>query len=127
MPSSTSRSECETMAADGSSNGKDAPKVNGRAYPIEDHSSDVRGRGAAADRTGHAMLHTLYGQAVRHSAEFFVEYFAIDLIMDEGGRCRGVIALKLDDGTIHRFQAQQTILATGGYGRAYFSCTSAHT
>src|SRR5213596_3569249 len=82
---------------------------------------------AAADRTGHAMLHTLYGQAVRHSAEFFVEYFAIDLIMDEGGRCRGVIALKLDDGTIHRFQAQQTILATGGYGRAYFSCTSAHT
>jgi succinate dehydrogenase / fumarate reductase, flavoprotein subunit len=82
---------------------------------------------AAADRTGHAMLHTMYGQALRHSAEFFIEYFAIDLIMDEEGRCRGVIALKLDDGTLHRFRAQQTILATGGYGRAYFSCTSAHT
>src|SRR5437762_5594355 len=82
---------------------------------------------AAADRTGHAMLHTMYGQALRHSAEFFIEYFAIDLIMDEEGRCRGVVALKLDDGTIHRFGANMTILATGGYGRAYFSCTSAHT
>ncbi|BAT58726.1 succinate dehydrogenase flavoprotein subunit [Variibacter gotjawalensis] len=82
---------------------------------------------AAADRTGHAILHTLYGQAVRHSAQFFIEYFAIDLIMDDDGQCRGVIALKLDDGTIHRFRAQTTILATGGYGRAYFSCTSAHT
>ena len=82
---------------------------------------------AAADRTGHAMLHTMYGQALRHSAEFFIEYFAIDLIMDETGRCRGVIAMKLDDGSIHRFRAQETILATGGYGRAYFSCTSAHT
>jgi len=82
---------------------------------------------AAADRTGHAMLHTMYGQAVRHSAQFFIEYFAIDLIMDEEGRCRGVIALCLEDGTIHRFRAQTTMLATGGYGRAYFSCTSAHT
>ncbi len=82
---------------------------------------------AAADRTGHAMLHTMYGQALRHSAEFFIEYFAIDLIMDDEGVCRGVIALKLDDGTLHRFRAQNTILATGGYGRAYFSCTSAHT
>jgi succinate dehydrogenase / fumarate reductase, flavoprotein subunit len=82
---------------------------------------------AAADRTGHAMLHTMYGQAVRHSAQFFIEYFAIDLIMDDEGRCRGVVALCLDDGTIHRFRAQTTILATGGYGRAYFSCTSAHT
>ena len=82
---------------------------------------------AAADRTGHAMLHTMYGQALRHSAEFFVEYFAIDLIMDDEGRCRGVVALCLGDGTIHRFRAQTTILATGGYGRAYFSCTSAHT
>ncbi len=82
---------------------------------------------AAADRTGHAMLHTMYGQALRHSAEFFIEYFAIDLIMDDQGVCRGVIALKLDDGTLHRFRAQTTILATGGYGRAYFSCTSAHT
>jgi len=82
---------------------------------------------AAADRTGHAMLHTLYGQALRHAAEFFIEFFAIDLIMDEDGRCRGVVALKLDDGTVHRFRAHQTILATGGYGRAYFTCTSAHT
>ncbi|MEH2511348.1 succinate dehydrogenase / fumarate reductase flavoprotein subunit [Nitrobacteraceae bacterium AZCC 1564] len=82
---------------------------------------------AAADRTGHAMLHTMYGQALRHSAEFFIEFFAIDLIMDDQGVCRGVIALKLDDGTLHRFRAQTTILATGGYGRAYFSCTSAHT
>src|SRR5918997_5625656 len=82
---------------------------------------------AAADRTGHAMLHTMYGQAVRHASEFFIEYFAIDLIMDEDGRCCGVIALKLDDGTLHRFRAQMTVLATGGYGRAYASCTSAHT
>jgi succinate dehydrogenase / fumarate reductase flavoprotein subunit len=80
---------------------------------------------AAADRTGHAMLHTMYGQSLRHSAEFYIEYFAIDLIMDEG-RCRGVVAISLDDGSIHRFRAQMTILATGGYGRAYFSCTSAH-
>src|ERR1700686_3620650 len=82
---------------------------------------------AAADRTGHAMLHTMYGQALRHSAEFYIEFFAIDLIMDDQGTCRGVIALKLDDGTLHRFRAQTTILATGGYGRAYASCTSAHT
>ena len=81
---------------------------------------------AAADRTGHAMLHTMYGQALRHSAEFFIEYFAIDLIMDDEGRCRGVVALSLQDGTLHRFRAHQVILATGGYGRAYFSCTSAH-
>lgn len=80
---------------------------------------------AAADRTGHAMLHTMYGQSLRHSAEFYIEYFAIDLIMEEG-RCRGVVAISLDDGSIHRFRAQMTILATGGYGRAYFSCTSAH-
>ena len=82
---------------------------------------------AAADRTGHAMLHTLYGQSLRHSAEFFIEYFAIDLMMDQEGNCRGVVALCLDDGTIHAFGAKKTILATGGYGRAYFSCTSAHT
>ena len=82
---------------------------------------------AAADRTGHAMLHTLYGQSLRHSAEFFIEYFAIDLIMDQDGACRGVVALCLDDGTLHRFRAKKTILATGGYGRAYFSCTGAHT
>jgi len=82
---------------------------------------------AAADRTGHAMLHTMYGQALRHASEFFIEFFAIDLIMDDAGRCRGVVAIKLDDGSIHRFSAHMTILATGGYGRAYFSCTSAHT
>jgi succinate dehydrogenase / fumarate reductase flavoprotein subunit len=82
---------------------------------------------AAADRTGHAMLHTLYGQSLRHSAEFFIEYFALDLIMDQDGTCRGVVAMCLDDGSIHRFRAQRTVLATGGYGRAYFSCTSAHT
>ena len=82
---------------------------------------------AAADRTGHAMLHTLYGAALKHQAEFFIEYFAIDLIMDEDGRCRGVVAIKLDDGTIHRFRAHLVVLATGGYGRAYFSATSAHT
>ncbi|MGE3830014.1 MAG: succinate dehydrogenase flavoprotein subunit [Parvibaculaceae bacterium] len=81
---------------------------------------------AAADRTGHAMLHTLYGQSLRYSAEFFIEYFALDLIMD-GGRCRGIIALSLEDGTLHRFRAHKTIIATGGYGRAYFSATSAHT
>ena len=82
---------------------------------------------AAADRTGHAMLHTLYGQAVRNQTNFFIEYFALDLIMDEDGRCRGVIALDQATGEIHRFRAQMTILATGGYGRAYFSATSAHT
>jgi succinate dehydrogenase flavoprotein subunit len=81
---------------------------------------------AAADRTGHAMLHTLYQQALRHEAQFFVEYFAIDLLMEDG-ECRGVVAINMADGTLHRFRAHQTILATGGYGRAYFSCTSAHT
>jgi succinate dehydrogenase / fumarate reductase flavoprotein subunit len=81
---------------------------------------------AAADRTGHAMLHTLYQQSIRHSATFFVEYFAIDLIM-ENGACRGVIALDMTEGKLHRFRAHMTILATGGYGRAYFSCTSAHS
>src|SRR5262247_3799954 len=82
---------------------------------------------AAADRTGHAMLHTLYGQSLRHAAEFFIEYFAIDLIMDQDGACGGVVALCMADGTLHRFRAKKTILATGGYGRAYFTCTSAHT
>lgn len=82
---------------------------------------------AAADRTGHAMLHTMYGQALRHSAEFYIEYFAIDLIMDDEGVCRGVVALKLDDGTLHRFRAQTVIVATGGYGRIYATCTGAHT
>jgi len=82
---------------------------------------------AAADRTGHAMLHTLYGQSLRHSAEFYIEYFAIDLILDEEGRCRGVVALCLEDGSVHRFRANMTMIATGGYGRAFFTCTGAHT
>ena len=82
---------------------------------------------AAADRTGHAILHTLYGQSLKNNAEFFIEYFAIDLIMTEDGECQGIIAWKLDDGTIHRFNAKMVVLATGGYGRAYFSATSAHT
>ncbi|MBU6474416.1 MAG: succinate dehydrogenase flavoprotein subunit [Alphaproteobacteria bacterium] len=87
---------------------------------------------AAADRTGHAMLHTLYQQSLKHHAEFFIEYYAIDLIMDDEGAngqkvCRGVMAWNLDDGTIHRFRAHRVVLATGGYGRTYFSCTSAHT
>ncbi|GGA35944.1 succinate dehydrogenase flavoprotein subunit [Pelagibacterium lentulum] len=82
---------------------------------------------AAADRTGHAILHTLYGQSLRNNAEFFVEYFALDLLMSEDGACQGIIAWKLDDGTIHRFRAKMVVLATGGYGRAYFSATSAHT
>jgi succinate dehydrogenase / fumarate reductase flavoprotein subunit len=81
---------------------------------------------AAADRTGHAMLHTLYQQSIRHQAEFYIEYFAIDLIMEDG-ECRGVLTIDLATGKLHRFRAQMTILATGGYGRAYFSCTSAHT
>ncbi|KAK0240208.1 FAD binding domain-containing protein [Armillaria nabsnona] len=81
---------------------------------------------AAADRTGHALLHTLYGQSLRHNTNFFIEYFALDLIMQDG-ECVGVIALNMEDGTLHRFRAHKTVLATGGYGRAYFSCTSAHT
>ncbi len=82
---------------------------------------------AAADRTGHAILHTLYGQSLKHNAEFFIEYFVIDLIKAEDGTIQGVLAWKLDDGTLHRFNSKMTVLATGGYGRAYFSCTSAHT
>jgi succinate dehydrogenase / fumarate reductase flavoprotein subunit len=81
---------------------------------------------AAADRTGHAMLHALYQQSLKYAADFFIEYFAIDLIM-EGGKCVGVIALCMDDGTIHRFRSQAVVLATGGYGRCYFTATSAHT
>lgn len=81
---------------------------------------------SAADRTGHAMLHTLYGQSLRHNTNYFIEYFAIDLIMEDG-ECKGVIAYNQEDGTLHRFRSHNTVLATGGYGRAYFSCTSAHT
>ncbi len=107
---------------------------DGRIYqrPFGGHMSNfgekpVQRACAAADRTGHAILHTLYQQSLRHDAEFFVEYFAIDLIMGEDGSCQGVLAWNLDDGKIHRFQGHVTVLATGGYGRAYFSCTSAHT
>ncbi len=82
---------------------------------------------AAADRTGHAILHTLYQQSLKHDAEFFIEYFALDLVMDDEGVCRGVLAWCLEDGTLHLFRGHETVLATGGYGRAYFSCTSAHT
>ncbi len=82
---------------------------------------------AAADRTGHAILHTLYQQSLSHEAEFFVEYFAIDLMTDGDGNCRGVVAMNLEDGTLHRFRSKMVVLATGGYGRTYFSCTSAHT
>ena len=82
---------------------------------------------AAADRTGHAILHTLYQQSLAHQATFFIEYFALDLIMDEEGVCRGIMAWNLEDGSIHRFRAHMVVLATGGYGRVYFSCTSAHT
>ena len=82
---------------------------------------------AAADRTGHAILHTLYGQSLRNNAQFFIEYFALDLIMGADGACQGVMAWKLDDGTLHRFRAKLVVLATGGYGRTYFSATSAHT
>ncbi|ORX48201.1 succinate dehydrogenase flavo protein subunit 1 [Hesseltinella vesiculosa] len=81
---------------------------------------------AVADRTGHAILHTLYGQSLRHDTNYFIEYFALDLIMEDG-ECKGVIALNMEDGTLHRFRSHKTVLATGGYGRAYFSCTSAHT
>lgn len=81
---------------------------------------------AVADRTGHAILHTLYGQSLRHDTNYFIEYFALDLIMEDG-ECKGIIALNMEDGTLHRFRSHKTVLATGGYGRAYFSCTSAHT
>ncbi len=107
---------------------------DGRIYqrPFGGHTSEygkapVMRACAAADRTGHAILHTLYQQSLKHNCEFFVEYFALDLIMDEEGACRGVMAWNLEDGTIHRFRAQKVVLATGGYGRAWFSCTSAHT
>ncbi len=107
---------------------------DGRIYqrPFGGHMSDygkepVPRACAAADRTGHAILHTLYQQSLKHDAEFFVEYFALDLLMDEDGACRGVMAWSLEDGTMHRFRANMVVLATGGYGRAYQSCTSAHT
>jgi succinate dehydrogenase / fumarate reductase flavoprotein subunit len=108
---------------------------DGRIYqrPFGGHMTDygdgdpARRACAAADRTGHAIIHTLYQQCLKHNAEFFVEYFALDLIMDDEGACRGVMAWNLEDGSIHRFRGHIVILATGGYGRTYFSCTSAHT
>jgi succinate dehydrogenase / fumarate reductase flavoprotein subunit len=96
-------------------------------HMMEYGQSPARRACAAADRTGHAILHTLYQQSLRHEVEFFVEYFALDLIMDAAGVCRGVIAWNLEDGAIHRFRAQTVVLATGGYGRTFLSCTSAHT
>ncbi len=109
-------------------------RADGKIYqrPFGGHMSNfgeapVQRTCAAADRTGHAILHTLYQQCLKHNAEFFVEYIALDLIMDPDGTCRGVIAWNLDDGSIHCFRAQTTVLATGGWGRSYFSCTSAHT
>src|SRR5450755_173526 len=107
----------------------------GRIYqrPFGGHTTEYGEGGmakracAAADRTGHAIIHTLYQQCLKHNAEFFVEYFALDLIMDADGVCRGVMAWNLEDGTLHRFRAHLVVLATGGYGRAYFSATSAHT
>jgi succinate dehydrogenase / fumarate reductase, flavoprotein subunit len=108
---------------------------DGRIYqrPFGGHTTEfgegppVQRTCAAADRTGHAILHTLYGQSVKHNAEFYIEYFAIDLIMTEDGVCQGVLAWDITNGTLHRFNAKMTVLATGGYGRAYFSATSAHT
>ncbi|MFV0333990.1 MAG: succinate dehydrogenase flavoprotein subunit, partial [Tropicimonas sp.] len=107
----------------------------GRIYqrPFGGHTTEygegpaVQRTCAAADRTGHAILHTLYGQSIKHDAQFFIEYFATDLIMSEDGVCQGILAWKLDDGTLHAFNAKMVVLATGGYGRAYFSATSAHT
>jgi succinate dehydrogenase / fumarate reductase flavoprotein subunit len=107
---------------------------DGRIYqrPFGGHTTEfgegppVQRTCAAADRTGHAILHTLYGQSLKNNAEFYIEYFALDLIITDGA-CTGVVAWKLDDGTIHVFNAKMTVLATGGYGRAYFSATSAHT
>ena len=107
----------------------------GRIYqrPFGGHTTEfgegppVQRTCAAADRTGHAILHTLYGQSLKQKAEFYIEYFAIDLLMGEDGACEGVLAWKLDDGTMHVFRAKMVVLAAGGYGRAYFSATSAHT
>lgn len=96
-------------------------------HTIKQGESIAKRACAAADRTGHAILHTLYQQCLKHKAEFYIEYFVLDLIMDDQGGCRGVTALCLDDGSLHRFWGHQTILATGGYGRAFLSCTSAHT
>jgi len=108
---------------------------DGRIYqrPFGGHTTEfgegpaVQRTCAAADRTGHAILHTLYGQSLKNNAEFYIEYFAIDLIMSDDGICTGVVCWKLDDGTMHVFNAKTVVLATGGYGRAYFSATSAHT
>ncbi len=96
-------------------------------YSTHFGKGDARRACAAADRTGHAILHTLYQQCLKHRVEFFVEYFALDLLMDEAGVCRGLLALRMEDGSLHRFRAHRTVLATGGYGRTYFSCTSAYT
>jgi len=110
-----------------SEDGKIYQRPFGGHYSEYGKGPPVRRSCATADRTGHAMLHTLYGQSLDKGAAFFIEYFALDLMMDDGGRCVGLVALCLEDGSIHRFRAKRTILATGGYGRAYFWCTSAHS
>lgn len=108
----------------------DAGKIYQRAFGGQSLQFGKGGQAyrcaCAADRTGHAMLHTLYGRSLAFETHYFIEYFALDLIMDQG-RCVGVTAMSMEDGTVHRFNAANTVLATGGYGRAYFSCTSAHT
>jgi len=92
-----------------------------------DAGTQARRTACAADRTGHALLHTMYGRSLKYDSVFFIEYFALDLIMDDDGACRGVLAMNMEDGSLHRFRSHYTVLATGGYGRTYFSCTSAHT
>lgn len=87
----------------------------------------ARRTACAADRTGHAMLHTLFGRSLGYNCNFFIEYFVLDLIMDDEGACRGVVCMSMADGTIHRIRAHYTVLAAGGYGRSYLSCTAAHT
>ncbi|XP_015785335.1 succinate dehydrogenase [ubiquinone] flavoprotein subunit, mitochondrial [Tetranychus urticae] len=108
----------------------DDGKIYQRAFGGQSYNFGKGGQAhrccCVADRTGHSLLHTLYGQSLRYDCKYFVEFFALDLLM-ENGECRGVIAVNLEDGTLHRFRSKNTILATGGYGRAYFSCTSAHT
>jgi succinate dehydrogenase / fumarate reductase flavoprotein subunit len=102
-------------------------RIYQRPFGGPDHRLRRQRTCAAADRTGHAILHTLYQQCLKHSTEFFVEYLALDLLMDEDGACRGMLAWNMEQGSLHRFRAHRTVLVTGGYGRVYFSCTAAHT
>ena len=108
----------------------DEGKIYQRAFGGQSYDYGKGGQAhrccAVADRTGHSLLHTLYGQSLRYDTAYFIEYFALDLIMNDEGACVGVIALCMEDGTLHRFHCKNTVLATGGYGRAWFSATSAH-